>query len=387
MAKHTHTLQDLIQMQSLPLSVKIRMTERRVRDWVNEFGQEGVYVSFSGGKDSTVLVDIVRNRLGFTDIPLVFVDTGLEYPEIRNFVKTFDNVEMIKPDMTFRKVIESVGYPFISKEVAYAVDESRKFLMNKDKYKDRKPIPVQNPNDEYKPYSLLKLQGELKYRDGTKSIFCQDKWYFMVDAPFNISNKCCNIMKKNPFKKYHKETGRVPITAQMTEESRMRLAQWLRNGCNNFEGAKQISNPMSFWTEQDVLRYIKQFNIPICSVYGDVVPDYGDEQCDGQLDFSDFGLIDDQRKLKTTGLRRTGCMFCGFGCHLDIGESRFEKMKKTHPKLYEYIMRPWEQEVEKEVPDKRYKDGKKIIRSKIKGLNYKEVIDWINEHGNLNIRY
>ena len=122
---------------------------------------------------------------------------------------------------------------------------------------------------------------------------------------------------------------------------------------------------MSFWTEQDVLRYIKEFNIPICSVYGDIVPDYGEEQCEGQLDFSDFGLLPDQRKLKTTGCRRTGCVFCGFGCHLEKGEGRFQRLKRTHPKLYDYIMRPKEKG----------------------GLNYKEVIDWINENGNFNIKY
>ena len=118
MAENAHTMQDLRQMQALPLSIKIRMTERRIRDWVNEFGEDGVYVSFSGGKDSTVLLDIVRNVCGFKDVPAVFVDTGLEYPEIRDFVKTFDNVVWLKPKMTFKQVIETYGYPFISKEVS-----------------------------------------------------------------------------------------------------------------------------------------------------------------------------------------------------------------------------------------------------------------------------
>ena len=111
-----HTMQDLKQLQMLPLDIKIRMTERRIRDWVNEFGQEGVYVSFSGGKDSTVLVDIVRNRLGLTDIPLVFMNTGLEFPEIVKFVQTFDNVVMLRPKMNFKQVIEKYGYPFLVKK-------------------------------------------------------------------------------------------------------------------------------------------------------------------------------------------------------------------------------------------------------------------------------
>lgn len=197
-----------------------------------------------------------------------------------------------------------------------------------------------------------------------KSLFSQEKYKFFLDAPFEISNKCCNIMKKNPAHKYSKETGRMPILATMAEESRLRTQKWLQNGCNGFDMKEPVSTPMAFWTEQDVLRYIKEKNIPICSVYGDIVTEDSGDQLKGQLDISDFGLSKDTRKLKTTGCDRTGCMFCGFGCHLEK-ESRFVRMKQTHPKQYDYIMRPKEQG----------------------GLNYKEVIDWINEHGNLNIRY
>jgi NH3-dependent NAD+ synthetase len=124
MAKHE--LWELQQWQSLPLSVKIRMTQERIRSWVNEYGEDGVYVSFSGGKDSTVLLNIVRNM--YPNVKAVFVDTGLEYPEIRGFVKTFDNVEWLKPKMNFRQVIEKYGYPFISKEVSECVDGARKYI-------------------------------------------------------------------------------------------------------------------------------------------------------------------------------------------------------------------------------------------------------------------
>lgn len=121
-----HTISDLYQMQSLPLSIKIRMTEQRIRNWVEEYGVDGVYVSFSGGKDSTVLLDIAR-RL-YPNIKAAFVDTGLEYPEIRNFVRNFENVDWLKPKLTFRQVIEKYGYPFISKEVSECVYGARKFL-------------------------------------------------------------------------------------------------------------------------------------------------------------------------------------------------------------------------------------------------------------------
>ena len=75
-----------------------------------------IYNSFSGGKDSTVLLDLVRRV--FPDCPAVFIDTGLEYPELRDFVKTIDNVVWLKPEMNFKKVIETYGYPIISKEIS-----------------------------------------------------------------------------------------------------------------------------------------------------------------------------------------------------------------------------------------------------------------------------
>jgi 3'-phosphoadenosine 5'-phosphosulfate sulfotransferase (PAPS reductase)/FAD synthetase len=218
---------------------------------------------------------------------------------------------------------------------------------------------------------LLIMLGELPPKTNKtgfipdKSLYNQVKWKFLLDAPFEISNKCCNIMKKDPAHRYGKQTGRKPMLATMAEESRLRTQKWLQNGCNGFDMKSPVSTPMAFWTEQDVLKYIQQNNIKICSVYGDIVPTSDNEdQLAGQIDICDFGLSEDTRKLKTTGCDRTGCMFCGFGCHLEK-ESRFVRMKKTHPKQYDYIM-----------------------RSKDKGgLNYKEVIDWINEHGNLNIKY
>lgn len=136
-----HTIQELQQWQSLPLNVKILMTKQRIRDWINEYGEDGVYVSFSGGKDSTVLLDLVRQD--YPNVKAVFVDTGLEYPEIREFVKTFDNVDWLKPKMQFKEVIKKYGYPFISKEVGECVQGARKYLteikkqMSLDRQTDR----------------------------------------------------------------------------------------------------------------------------------------------------------------------------------------------------------------------------------------------------------
>lgn len=121
-----HTAGDLYQMQSLPLSAKIQMTERRIREWVGYYGSDGIYIGFSGGKDSTVLLDISRKI--FPGIPAVFVDTGLEYKEVRDFARQQENVEILRPKMSFRQVIQKYGYPFIGKEVAGCVHGARRYI-------------------------------------------------------------------------------------------------------------------------------------------------------------------------------------------------------------------------------------------------------------------
>lgn len=126
MAERLHTKEDLMQLQALPLELKIKLTKQRIREWINYYGTDGVYVSFSGGKDSTVLLNLVREE--YPDVPGVFCDTGLELPEIRDFVKTFENITWLKPKMNFRETIVKYGYPFISKEVSECVSGARKYL-------------------------------------------------------------------------------------------------------------------------------------------------------------------------------------------------------------------------------------------------------------------
>lgn len=298
MKENKYTIADLTAMKAWSLQRKIQVTQTRIIEWyLKNEGQ--VYVSFSGGKDSTVLLDLVRRI--YPEVPGVFLDTGLEYPEIRDFVKTKENIVWLKPEMNFRKVIETYGYPLVSKDVAKQVRLARKGQRNAILAFDGKNVAGE----------------DVKYRSRYK------KWKFLYESDIPVSEECCDVMKKKPAKKYERETKRRPIVATMAEESTLRTLAWLKNGCNAFDIDRPISQPMSFWTEQDVLKYLKEFGIPYSSIYGEIKPDKSG-------------------KYYTTGNRRTGCVFCGFGCHLEREPNRFQLLKSTHPKLWDYCMKPWE---------------------------------------------
>ena len=278
-------------MQSLPLDIKIRMTKERIKQWY-EYWDGMVYVSFSGGKDSTVLKHIVDSI--YDDVPSLFVNTGLEYPEIQKFAMSQKNVVTIRPKMRFDEVIKKYGYPASTKEQAAFVYE----------YKTTKSEKLRS----------IRLNGN-KWGRGKIT----NKWIKLLDAPFDVSDQCCDIMKKNPSKYYEKETNRKPFVGTMANESRQRQSNWLMYGCNAFDKTRPTSKPLSFWTEQDILDYIKTFKIPYCSVYGDIIED-------------------ENKNLMTTACDRTGCIFCMFGCHLEKEPNRFQRLKETHPKQYEYCI-------------------------------------------------
>lgn len=348
--EYAFTKQDLLYKQAQPLATKIQVTQAKVMEWYMKWKVYGcgVYLSFSGGKDSTVLADLTARicKMFHYDLTLVFVDTGLEYPEIRKFVPFFAqwlrdtygiNVELVtlRPEMTFDKVLIKFGYPVIGKEVASTIRSARLG----------------------QPTALLKMQGLDK--NGNPSEFREryKKYQYLVSAPFLISHYCCNIMKKNPAKRYEKETGKKPIIATMAEESQLREKQWLQNGCNAFDIDRPVSTPLSPWVSQDVLLYLKKYGVPYCEVYGEIVP------IDPQLAMF---VEEDKEQLTTTGCDRTGCMYCMFGITCDKNPNRFQRMKQTHPRQYNYCINGGHVENGLLIPDKS-------------GLGIGKVLDYIGE--------
>lgn len=344
------TIEELRALQAMPLEQKLLITNARIDEWVaKNGGTDSVYISFSGGKDSTVLLHLVRQR--YPDIEAVFCDTGLEFPEIKQFVKTFDNVTILRPKMNFRDVIVKYGYPIISKSVSNCIYE------------------VQNGKCKKTSVRYKRFIGEYKRPNGEKSLFNVSKWRDIVKCDFIISDRCCRVMKKSPIHSYERKTNKLSFVGQLAEKSLQRRAVWLKNGCNAFNAASPKSNPLSFWTEQDILKYIKINNIKIASVYGSI------EVKNEQICFDGFDVILKQ-KLHCTGCDRTGCVFCGFGAHLERGETRYQRLHRTHPKLYDYCIHGGE-----------YNDDGIWIPSK-SGLGFGHVFDELNKiYGEDFIRY
>ena len=341
-----HTKIDLYQMQSLPLDAKIRMTARRIDAFID---RNDAYLSISGGKDSRVLDDIER-RFVRAKLPRVFIDTGLEHRSVRACGKKHADI-ILRPEKNFKQIITEYGYPVISKEVAQTIAEARKGLKNGNCY----------------TYRMAKLNGTAVDKNGDKSKYNIPQYKFLLDAPFRISHKCCDYMKKKPAKQYEKETGRLPIVATMAEESNLRLQKWLKHGCNAFDLKRPMSAPMSFWSENDVLEYLFKYELDYAECYGKIIPKLDKEQIEGQITI--YEATNDYRGCQfcTTGCKRTGCIFCLFGILQD--KDRIIKLEKEDKRLADYVLNGGEYDNE----------GMWIPTNK--GLGYIKILDFLKENG------
>lgn len=239
------------------------------------------FVSFSGGKDSSVLLDIVR--ILKKDVKAVFFNTGMEYPSIvkhvRSMMQQGYNIDFINPSVKAKEIWAHYGFPLVSKEQAHKLYYMKNAPTCKTALTGFSENSMQNVSH------------------------C---WRFLVDEQFCCSDLCCRLLKKRPSHAYEKKTGLHPIIGTMVSESLLRREQYLRRGnCNSFAKGKVFSTPLSIWTDKDVWAYIQDRKI--------IIPD-----------------------LYYNGVRRTGCVMCGFGAHLE--QFRFDYLYNNHPKMYESVM-------------------------------------------------
>lgn len=276
--------------------------------WIRHYCENKSYISFSGGLGSSVVIDIVERfviprikKAGWDPIvQIVFVDTGLEYPEVRKHALSKATI-ILKPKMTFVEVIKKYGYPCISKAQAMAI----------------RKIRTQNLSEKYRNKLL---HGDEKGKAGKLS----EKNKYLLKADFDISEICCNVIKKAPIYEFEKRNdneyfGRG-ITGEMAEESAQRKSAYFKYSCNMFNAKRPKSMALAPWSTQHLLEYASTYKVVYPSVYGKI-------------------RQNTKGKYYTTGEHRTGCMFCMFGIGQDGKENRFQRMQVTHPKQYDYCLR------------------------------------------------
>lgn len=292
-------------MMAWTLEQKIEHAIKRIREFY-EVMDGKVYVSFSGGKDSTVLLHLVRSI--FPDVVAVFVNTTNEYVEILHFIKHTKNVITLYPKMSFNQTVEKYGFPLVSKKVSRAITDLR----------ENKPTTANIRN--------LYLTGYNRKGVYVPTYKLAKKWYpLFQEAQFNITNKCCDILKKEPAHRFQKETGLFPFVGTMAYEGTDRKMDWIKNGCNLFNEEKKTfkSRPLSIWTEQDVWDYIKLHDVPYSTIYDDV--------------------LDEDGNIIIKGEKRTGCAYCAFGADQEktslLDLNRFQRLKLHKPKQYNAMMK------------------------------------------------
>lgn len=387
MTELKRTVADLQSMQSMSLKEKVRYFREVLRHFHHVY--DDTYVSISGGKDSEVLLYLAR--LFDPDLPAVYAQTGLDYPSVKEMALSHRNVTVVKPVKSHWEILTEFGYPVISKDVSLYVYGARHGKNEETRQHYRNRFDGLDDNGNYSE----RRQGYKKYK-------------FLLDAPFEISALCCYYLKELPCRMYEKETGRKPITGIMACESFRRQQAWLKTGCNSFSESSEVPmcKPLSVWLEKDILQFLyenedvlmealkeecmekgmteeefyEKHKHPWAEAYGKIEPMIAKDQLDGQISlFDELNISYQGCNFKTSGCDRTGCMYCMFGAQCR-GDERFVRLKESEPEIFDFVMNGGTfNENGMWVPGKNI-SGKT-------GLGFRYVIDWMNEKGNLNIRY
>ena len=217
-----------------------------IRDTINKYGEENFYLSFSGGKDSTVVHHLLDMTLPDNKIPRVFINTGIEYNDIVSFVKELAKEDgrftIINPTQNIKQMLERVGYPFKSKEHSVMVNEWQLGHRNTKKMKSY----LADTRSKYECPKILRYQ-------------------FTDDFNLKVSAKCCMELKKKPVKKWQKENNRpINITGMQREEGGERThidCIMIKNGkLVKFHPLAKVTGEWEDW-------YIRTNNIRLCKLY------------------------------------------------------------------------------------------------------------------------
>lgn len=258
--------------------------------------QDKFYLSFSGGKDSTILHYLLDEALPGNKIPRVFINTGIEYLAIVDFVKklqkTDDRIVIIAPSKPIKPTLETYGYPFKSKEFSKLT-----YLYRQQKAKG-----------QLSPYVAAKISDEWKFNGVPKCL----KFMFTDEHEFtfNISDQCCYKLKKEPVHQWEKENGkRAPITAMRKAEGGQRTT--LSCILKDDKGRVKKFHPLAIVSEEWEDWYIEKRGIELCKLY---YPPYN--------------------------FKRTGCRGCPFSLDLQKQLDVMEEHLPNEKKACEAIWKP-----------------------------------------------
>lgn len=291
------TLNELRLLQALDYKIKNKKTDFRIIEWVEYWGEDNVGVSVSGGLDSTVLLHKVRKL--YPNIKAVSIP-AIECKENQEILKSFENIVFLKPQYSQVEIIKKFGYPIGSKKIAKSLRR------------------LQNPTPNNLKSRNLALTGITSDGRESKRFKLAEKWLKFIDSPFKVSEQCCYYMKEKPLLDYKKKNDVHYFIGTKAEDSMTRKSSYLGTGCNSFKEDGN-SNPLGFWTHQDVLRYMVENHLPISKIYGEII----------KLEDGTY---------TTTKASRSGCFICAFGLHMEKQPNRFQRMEVDDPQLYDFAI-------------------------------------------------
>lgn len=302
------------QKQSLPYAQKVLLARKRAEEFEAECMERGLNTHVSvGGLDSITLLVFLRS-IGI-DAPAISVSI-LEDKSIQQVHRQL-GVECVKPLKTKADVLSEFGYPVLSKEIAGKI------------------ALLQNPSEKNATVRHAIITGETGeyggHRTDTRMKLSQ-KWLEKFGgadaegaalgyqaAPFKVSDRCCYYLKEKPCDDWAKAHHSVPYLGLMASEGGRRQKSLMQNGCNYFGESTIRSAPFAIFSRDDLLQLALDLHVPVPEIYGEIVRDR-----DGTL--------------RTTGAQRTGCSMCGFGIQLEKRPHRFDRLRKTNPKEWEFWM-------------------------------------------------
>lgn len=265
-----------------------------IKDTINKYGEDKFYISFSGGKDSTILHYLIDLAIPNNRIPRVFINTGIEYNAIVNFVKDLAKSDsrftFIKPNIPVKKMLEDYGYPFKSKEHSLYVNT------------------FQNRGIDSKTVQRYLYPSEIR-----KRFCCPKKLEYQFKENFNlkISNKCCFKLKKEPIREYEKQNNKpIAITGMRKSEGGLR-ATIKKCVLTDRNGNVIKFHPLLVVNEDFEQWFIEKYNIKLCELY-----------------------------YEPYNFQRTGCKGCPYSINLEEQLKKMEKYLPNERKQCEIIWEP-----------------------------------------------